>query len=1008
MFRWLKRFKVTIVVVIALIGFFIWWNGTRGYDDQALAGLPDLSGVDESSVLEDGGSKLEASYQDYYEELVKQDVKDAEGFSLTLNGADYTAISSTGAKKLDQLGDRQGSVVALEEEESWVEYTFDVPADGFYQMSMDYYAMEGKRSSIVRSVQVDGSYPFYQSKKLEFQRMWQEAGKTWTDNQGNEFNPRREEVFGWQNRAFKDSEGKSYDPFRYYLTKGKHTIRIGNIREPGAIGAVYIFAPEHLPTYADVQKQYAEQGYKPVSNILIKVQAEAATLRSDPTLKRIEDREPDTEPFNRDAIALNSFGGASWRTGGQWAQWEVEVPESGLYEIGARYGQWYLNGIPVQRAITIDGKFPFKEMNEMTFPYKSEWQISKFGAKDDSDPYLFYLEKGKHTIRMEVQVGALGPLLETVTNTVRKMSLIGREVIQVTGTNPDVNGDWTLERNIINLVPRLQLMAKHFDDVIQGLYALGVTHGSSEVSTLYEARDVLLSMANDTKSIPARMNQFTDLQSSLGTWVSGLTKQSMVLDYLIVKSPDQKWPRPAAGWFTRTGTMVYDFFTSFTKDYSNVGNSYEGEKVLEVWIARGRDWVDIIKQMIDEDFTPTTGIKVNVNVIPANNSQVLLLANTSGIAPDVALGVDAEVPIDYAVRNGLINLNEFSDYDEVAARFRPGALIPYQYNGGNFALPENQNFNMLFYRKDIMEQLGYSEEDIPDTWDEVMNMIPALQQNGMDFYYPHSPNNPALAINEFAPFLFQQNGEFYKENGKKSNLDSPESLNAFKMWTGLFTNYKIQKQADFYNRFRSGEMPIGVADYSTYVLLSTAAPELTGWWGMKPMPGIQQADGQINRSTGGLAQTGIIFKSTEMKDQSWEFLKWWTSADTQVRFGSELESLLGVEARWNTANIEALKEMPWSTSDINAIMEQWNWFKEREVVIGGYYTTRHIANVWNEVVLNGKITREAVEEGVRAINKELRKKREEFGLDEPKDSSSSAASAASVTATDQREGGDKP
>ncbi len=57
-----------------------------------------------------------------------------------------------------------------------------------------------------------------------------------------------------------------------------------------------------------------------------------------------------------------------------------------------------------------------------------------------------------------------------------------------------------------------------------------------------------------------------------------------------------------------------------------------------MWVSRGRDWAQIIKQMIDEDFTPETGIKVNVNVIPAGEMQVLLLANTSGLAPDVALG----------------------------------------------------------------------------------------------------------------------------------------------------------------------------------------------------------------------------------------------------------------------------------------------------------------------------------------------------------------------------------
>jgi ABC-type glycerol-3-phosphate transport system substrate-binding protein len=1002
--RLLRKFKVSILVILAAVCFLVWWNGTRGYDDTAMAAIPELTGVDESSVLEDGGSKLEASYPLYYSDWIEKGAKDTSDFNLILSAIKYSAISDKGVHEEQKLGSRDGGALALVDEDSWVEYAFQIPSDGFYQMGMDYYAMEGKRSSLVRSVQLDGAYPFYQSKKLEFQRMWQEAGKTWFDNQNNEFNPRREEVTGWQYRDFRDSEGKTYEPFRYYLTKGQHTLRIGNIREPGAIGAVYIFSPKQIPAYDEVRKQYEDKGYKATTGTFIKVQAEKAVLRSDPTLKRIEDREPDTEPFNKDAVVLNTFGGSSWRTGGQWAQWDVEVPESGLYEIGARFGQWFLNGIPVQRSVMIDGKLPFKEMNEILFPYKAEFQIAKFGVKDGSDPYLYYLEKGKHTIRMEVQVGAVGPLLESVTDNVRKMSLLGREVIQVTGTNPDPNGDWKLEQNIKNLVPRLELMAKHFDDTINGLYAIGVTKGSSEVSTLYEVRDALISMSKDTTSIPGRMQQFTDLQSSLGTWVSGMTKQSLLLDYLIVKSPDQSWPRASAGWVARTGTMTYDFFHSFTKDYSGVGNIYKDEKVLDVWVARGRDWVDIIKQMIDEDFTPNTGIKVNVNVIPANQMQVLLLANTAGIAPDVALGVEGEVPIDYAVRNGLVNLQDFSDYKDIAARFRPGALIPYQYNGGSYALPENQNFNMLFYRKDIMQQLGYKEEDIPDTWEEVMDLIPVLQQNGMDFYYPHAANNSSLAINEFAPFLFQNGGEFYKNNGVQSNLDSANALKAFKMWTGLFTNYKIQKQADFYNRFRSGEMPIGVADYSTYVLLSTAAPELTGWWGMKPMPGIQQADGKINRSTGGLAQTGMIFKSTDMKDQSWDFLKWWTSADTQERFGTELESLLGVEARWNTANIEALKRMPWSTTDINAIMEQWEWFKEREVVIGGYYTTRHIANIWNEVVLNGKIPREAVEEGVRSINKELRKKREEFGLDTPVQAPKTTANSTETSA----QGGDSP
>lgn len=736
-----------------------------------------------------------------------------------------------------------------------------------------------------------------------------------------------------------------------------------------------------IPTYEEVSAQYKQNNYKVTSGHYLTFQAELATLRSDPTLKRIEDREPDTVPFNSEAIVLNSFGGLSWREGGQWAEWEIEVPESGLYNIGVRFGQWFLNGFPVQRKVYINGELPFVEMNSVPFPYKQEWQVSNFSQSHEDD-YLFYLNEGKNTIRMEVQVGDLGEVLELVTDTSQKMSELTREVIRVTGTNPDPNADWKLDRNIPNIVERLESMAWKIQDAITMLTLFGVDEGSSEISTLYEARGVIVDMSKDTRSIPARLNQFRELQSSLGLWVNGLSKQSLLMDYIIVKSPDQEWPRPAAPIFVRIGTSINDLLLTFRKNYGGVGTVYDAdEEVLDVWIARGRDWVDIIKQMIDEDFTPETGIKVNVNVIPANQSQVLMLANTSGLAPDVALGVDGEVPIDFAVRNALIDLSSFEDYEEVAERFRPGALIPYRYDGGNFALPENQNFYMLFYRKDIMAELGYGEEDMPETWEDVMEIIPILQQNGMDFFYPHAINDTKMAINEFAPFLFQHGGEFYTENGSRSALDSPEAIEAMRMWTGLFTNYKIEKQADFYNRFRSGEMPIGVADYSTYILLSTAAPELTGWWGMKPMPGIRQEDGRVNRSTGGLAQTGMIFKDTEHPEESWEFLKWWTSADAQERFGSELEALLGVEARWNTANVEALQRLPWQAEDIDAILEQWEWFREREVVLGGYYTTRYIANMWNEIVLNGRIVRESVEDGVKEINKELSKKREEFGLD---------------------------
>ncbi|QYR21417.1 extracellular solute-binding protein [Paenibacillus sp. sptzw28] len=986
MLRILRKYTVSIIAVCALIIFIIWWSQGRGFDDQAMAGVPEYKDAGGQSMLEEESyySKLEPSFLKYYESMQSEGVTDTKGINLVIPASLYSDIAGTGASKQTGIGKEMGESLVLSEEDSWVEYTVDIPQDGFYQMGMTYYAMEGKRSSVLRDLRIDGKYPFIQAKKLEFMRMWKEAGPVWKDNQGNEFNPRQEEVSGWQYADFRDSESKVYEPLRFHLTQGKHTIRMTAIREPAAIGELRIFSPVHMETYADVEKSYKEKGYKDSKRQLIKVQAESAVIKSSPTLRRIENRDPATEPFNQQGVGLNTFGGSSWRSGGQWAEWSFEAPESGLYEIGIRNGSWFLDGIPVQRKILIDGKVPFQELNAVNFEYSGNWQLKKLGGSG-GEPYSFYLEKGKHTLRMEVQVGALGQIFENVQSVSQRMSMLNREIILYTGTNPDPNRDWELGRNVPNLVQRLHMMARDLDDSIHIMYELGVRQGSSQISPLGIARDQLLNMAAEPDTIPGRLKQMSDTQTSLGTWINGLSQQALQLDYFVIKSKDEAWPKVNAGWFSKTMTSAHDFLLSFSKDYRGVGNVYDNDKTLDVWVSYGRDWAAIIKQLADEDFTANTGIKVNINVIPAGDKNKLLLSTTTGLQPDLALGVDGQVPIDFAIRNALVNLNKFPDYAETAGRFRPGALIPYKYNGGDYALPENQNFNMLFYRKDIMEQLGVTK--IPDTWEDVMDLIPLLQQKGMDFYYPHAPLNPDLAINEFSPFLYQNGGDYYKEDGKSSNLSSPEAMQAFKMWTGLFTNFKINKDANFYNRFRTGEMPIGIADYSTYVLLSTAAPELTGWWGMKPMPGIKQADGQINRSTGGLAQTAIIFQQSDKQENAWKFVKWWTSADVQEQFGTELEALLGVEARWNTANVEALKRLPWPTEDIDSILEQWNWFKERQIVLGGYYTTRTVANTWNEIVLNGKNQREAIEDGVIAIDKELNKKREEFGLDTAADPS---------------------
>ena len=96
--------------------------------------------------------------------------------------------------------------------------------------------------------------------------------------------------------------------------------------------------------------------------------------------------------------------------------------------------------------------------------------------------------------------------------------------------------------------------------------------------------------------------------------------------------------------------------------------------------------------------------------------------------------------------------------------------------------------------------------------------------------------------------------------------------------------------------------------------------------------------------------------------------------------GREIEALLGSSARWNSANVEAFCNMPWPQEDLAVIQEMWPFYREVPVVLGGYFTGRHLNNAWNNVVIGGEPLRDSLEEAVKEINRELSMKQREYGV----------------------------
>ena len=158
---------------------------------------------------------------------------------------------------------------------------------------------------------------------------------------------------------------------------------------------------------------------------------------------------------------------------------------------------------------------------------------------------------------------------------------------------------------------------------------------------------------------------------------------------------------------------------------------------------------------------------------------------------------------------------------------------------------------------------------------------------------------------------------------------------------------------DFYNLFRTGTCPLGISPYSMYTTLKAAAPEINGLWSVKQLPGTTAADGSVRHTTAGSGSACSILKVSENREEAWEFLKWWTSAETQLAYSNEIEALLGSTGRVAVSNIEALKNMSWEPEMKAEVLAAWGNVTEIPEYPGGYYVARSIyQSFWNVVNSN--------------------------------------------------------
>lgn len=968
----MRKFTIALLILLSLFLLI----GT--YDEISLIFTPDYLKYNSESKenIDISDLSISSSRKDYYEYIKEYNQSFPQNVDLILDHAYLKEGQESDYKLINYEGVSNG---ILTDETGEVSWEFNIDQSGYYNIGATYFPYEGKSSAIERTIMINGEVPYQGAKNVVFYRTWGNEREIRQDIFGNDIRPTQIEKPRWITDTIRDPLGYVSGDYLFYFEEGINTLTFKSEREPMLIKNITIKSNVETLTYSKYNSNNINNGYKKVDGNLNLIEAENFTYSTSPTLYPINDTDPATSPDNSPKIMkLNAIGGANWGVSGDYITWNFSVEETGLYQISLKLKQSLVSGMSSGRNIYINNEILFDELKNYSFNESDNFRIQTLGTKDEA--FYFMFEEGKnYEIKLETSLGLYGSIISSVEGSIDTLSRLYREIIKYTSPDPDPSRDYLLTSRIPNLVKILEEEKDNLETIREDLILIS---GSKSEKTgildtmIFQLKDFL----KKTSDIHKKIKPFSDNISSLGTLVVLLSSQSITLDYIVVHSEDVKLPKPRVSLFKAMFFNFRAFISTFFTDYSEIGltNRDESLEKIEVWLNIGKDQSNILRKLIDEQFTTNYGIQVDLKLV---SSAALLPATLSGNGPDIALGVDNSTPVNYALRKASADLTKFEGYEEVSKQFYESALVPFSYGDGVFALPEQQIFLMMFYRSDIFEEYGL---EVPDTWDELIQLVINLQRYNFEFYLPVPTSVGVMSLPPnpiYSTMFLQNNGEFYTNGGRESGFADGLGPEVFERWTEFYTDYSFPVQADFVNRFRSGQMPIGISYYNTYNTLSVFAPEIRGKWKFDLMPGTLDENGEIRRDTVSTGTGAMILENSKKKEASWKFLQWWTSTETQVRFGREMEGILGAAARYPTANIEAMKSLPWRVEEINLLQEQWEWVRGIPEVPGSYMTGRHLDNAFRLVINERANPRETIFDYVQTINLELMKKREEFGLE---------------------------
>ncbi len=297
------------------------------------------------------------------------------------------------------------------------------------------------------------------------------------------------------------------------------------------------------------------------------------------------------------------------------------------------------------------------------------------------------------------------------------------------------------------------------------------------------------------------------------------------------------------------------------------------------------------------DFSEQAGIRAELRRQPTDSDQrrqgLLIALKARQQDPDVFL-MDVVWLSQFAASNWLYPLDDLAgaDFDPSVFFTRVLNLVDRQ-SGALVALPVYIDGGLLYYRKDLLAEYGFSGP--PRTWDELLEQGAKVQAGersrnpGFWGFVWQGAQYEGLICN-FLEFAASGGGGIYRDGG--FILSSPANERALSLMRSLIhekrisppSTYTQMKEEDVRTTFQSGNALFERNWPYAWPLHQQDGSPVAGKTGIAALPHFP--DGQPVSTLGGW-HIGVS-RYSDMPQQAWELVKYLTSHRVQKRMALEL------------------------------------------------------------------------------------------------------------------------